>query len=56
MDRFLRSIVLYFLRETIIYNAIVTLRRFATRVVFDLNAGVLPQMLPRVYGGGDINR
>ena len=30
--------------------------RFATRVVFDLNAGVLPQMSPRVYGGGDINR
>ena len=28
----------------------------ATRVVFDLNAGVLPQMSPRVYGGGDINR
>ena len=27
-----------------------------TRVVFDLNAGVLPQMSPRVYGGGDINR
>ena len=30
--------------------------RFATRDVFDLNAGVLPQMSPPLYGGGDINR
>ena len=29
---------------------------FATRDVFDLNAGVLPQMSPPLYGGGDINR
>ena len=30
---------------------IVTLRH-----VFDLNARVLPQMSPPLYGGGDINR
>ena len=30
--------------------------RFATRDVFDLNAGVLPQMSPPLYGGGDISR
>ena len=29
---------------------------FATRDVFDLNAGVLPHMSPPLYGGGDINR
>ena len=43
--------------ETEISNLVIHyFRRFATRVVFDLNAGVLPQMSTRVYGGGDINR
>ena len=30
--------------------------RYATRDVLYLNVGVLPQMSPPLYGGGDINR
>ena len=52
----LRSIVLYFFTKN--NNLEWKSSRFATRDVFDVNAGVLPQnnMSPPLYGGGDINR